>query len=317
MSDQKNIDHKHEYENLILEGGGVLGYAYVGAIKALDELDALKTIKRFAGTSIGSVFAALLCIGLSSTEIELLTDNLSFKYLYGNNSISDAYKVWNNLGVNNMSKLEKQLRHIIKHKVDPDINLKNLYKITNKELVIVTCCLNRETPVYLHHAKFPNVSLITALLCSISIPIVFQPQKHTFFGTEDLYVDGGLVDNYPIWIFNDIKKLYDGELYETNKDDINPKTLGLKLLSASEKNNHQVFTGRNKIKNINTMLGGIVNTLLVQIERAHISKSYIKQTVKINTGDISFVDFDISKKKISFLKHSGYTSVKTYYKVDT
>ena len=58
------------YKNLVFEGGGVRGYAYKGVIEELNNIGILKNFTRFAGTSIGALFAALLAVGFTSYEIK-------------------------------------------------------------------------------------------------------------------------------------------------------------------------------------------------------------------------------------------------------
>ena len=46
----------------------------------------------------------------------------------------------------------------------------------------------------------------------------------------------GLLENYPIWVFNDIDKLNQGKIDEIDKNsEIPSTTLGLKLLCNNEK----------------------------------------------------------------------------------
>jgi len=167
--------------------------------------------------------------------------------------------------------------------------------------------------VYLHHSTYPKVTLINALLASITVPFLFKPRKFKFLGEMDYYVDGGTVDNYPIWIYNDLELLYSGKIDDIPRNIISSRTLGLKLLSKGEKNNADVFTGRRKIENISTYAVTLVNTLMVQIQRGDISKSYINQTVAIDTGDIYFLDFNITHKKIDMLVENGIDGIKRYF----
>lgn len=53
----------YPFRNLVFEGGGVKGSAYIGAIRALNEEGILPEIQRFGGTSAGAITALLL--GLS------------------------------------------------------------------------------------------------------------------------------------------------------------------------------------------------------------------------------------------------------------
>ncbi|XP_078684596.1 uncharacterized protein YqhO-like [Branchiostoma floridae x Branchiostoma belcheri] len=57
------------FENLVLEGGGAKGIAYIGAMKVLEDAGIIKNIKRFAGCSAGAVTAGLMSLGMTSNEI--------------------------------------------------------------------------------------------------------------------------------------------------------------------------------------------------------------------------------------------------------
>ena len=45
----------YQFKNLVFEGGGVKGAAYVGAMQALDEAGVLDNIERICGTSAGAI----------------------------------------------------------------------------------------------------------------------------------------------------------------------------------------------------------------------------------------------------------------------
>ncbi len=68
----KKIDPQKEikHENLVLQGGGPKGIAYIGALKKLNEFGKLENIKNIAGTSAGAITAGMLAIGLSPEEME-------------------------------------------------------------------------------------------------------------------------------------------------------------------------------------------------------------------------------------------------------
>ena len=58
-------------------GGAIRGLAYVGAIRALEELDIEFDI--IGGSSVGSIFAALLACGYKSYELENLFMKVNFE----------------------------------------------------------------------------------------------------------------------------------------------------------------------------------------------------------------------------------------------
>ena len=51
------------YRNLVMEGGGIRGIAYGGALAELEQRGVLAGIRRVGGTSAGAIQAALLAVG--------------------------------------------------------------------------------------------------------------------------------------------------------------------------------------------------------------------------------------------------------------
>jgi NTE family protein len=60
---------KRMIKNLVLEGGGVLGIAYSGALLELESHIDLGAIENVAGSSAGSIAAAALAAGASTAYI--------------------------------------------------------------------------------------------------------------------------------------------------------------------------------------------------------------------------------------------------------
>ena len=70
------MDRNKEY-TCIFGGGAIRGFAYIGAIKALEELDI--KIKTVAGSSVGAIFAGLIAVGYTPKEIEEVLMNINFE----------------------------------------------------------------------------------------------------------------------------------------------------------------------------------------------------------------------------------------------
>jgi NTE family protein len=297
-----------DYENLVFEGGGVCGFAYCGAISELDNKGILPKIKRFAGTSFGAIFASLLAADFTAKEILEFKNVLNFNGLSYNCDLSDIFKLMKNHGVNSSSKIRKQIETFLSTRVSPDETLSGLFKKTGKDLVIVSCCLNREKPVYFHHSTYGDVKLIDAIIASISIPIFFQPLKLSLFGEEDYFVDGGIVDNYPIWIFNDINALYKNDLTSIDRKNVNPLTIGLKLIGCGEKKD------RTSVIDVFNVFTLFITTLTSRIDSDNYSPKSVEQTINISTDSIYFLDFNINKDQISQLIENGANGVRKYFK---
>jgi predicted acylesterase/phospholipase RssA len=69
------------YKWVALEGGGVRGISYSGAIRALEDAGMTKAIKGYSGTSAGSQAAALLAAGYTGAELGMVMMELNFEEL--------------------------------------------------------------------------------------------------------------------------------------------------------------------------------------------------------------------------------------------
>ncbi len=68
----------YHFRNLVFEGGGVKGIAYIGALAALGRRGILKDIVRVGGTSAGAINALLFALGYSHAETKHLLAELDF-----------------------------------------------------------------------------------------------------------------------------------------------------------------------------------------------------------------------------------------------
>ncbi len=69
------------YENLVLEGGGIKGIAYCGAFQVLTENGVYDKIKNVAGSSAGALVGTLVAVGYSGEEITEFMNNFDFDSL--------------------------------------------------------------------------------------------------------------------------------------------------------------------------------------------------------------------------------------------
>ncbi len=186
---------------LALSGGGAKGFAHIGVLKVLEEMNV--PIDFVAGTSMGSIAGALFSMGYTAEEIEkialstdwtdLLTDEYSRRFL------SMEEKLWDGKYLGMLS--------IRKKKVMLPTGLIAGQKITNmlskltwpvhhiddfSQLPIPFACVATDIgtgeAVVLNRGFLPD-----AIRASMAIPTVFTPIKID----DRLLVDGGLVRNLP------------------------------------------------------------------------------------------------------------------------
>lgn len=289
--------------DIVCEGGGVKGIALLGAIYYLEEKG--YKFQNFAGTSAGAIVSSLLAVGYTAKELKELLLNIKFTDFYEKNKLSllpfvgPTISLFKNKGLFSGNNIEKYLNTLYKSKgktkfKDISVNGKSPLKIiasdiTNKKLLVLPDDLKN------YNIDPLEFEISKAVRMSISIPFYFNPVilKH---GKEESYiVDGGILSNFPIWLF-DVKGI--------------PKwpTFGLKLLS----DNDLKKTPPNK-SNLITYSCDIIDTLFANSDESFLKNKDSIRTIKIRTYNIGTVDFSISKEQYLTLFNSGYVSAKNFF----
>ncbi|XP_072015107.1 uncharacterized protein [Amphiura filiformis] len=193
--------YDYPFENVAFEGGGNKGSAYIGAIRVLEEIGVWKNIRRISGASIGAISAAWAAVGYTSYEIEDLCDRDLKRICH--DAKFGLMNLYRSYGWHPGSRLYKWLGTTFEDKTgDPDITFFELYRKYGRELCITTTNLNQLDCVYCHVKTTPDLPIRMAIRMSLSIPGVFSPVKYNMYTTSDLFVDGGLLCNYPIQVFD-------------------------------------------------------------------------------------------------------------------
>ncbi|XP_071798397.1 uncharacterized protein [Asterias amurensis] len=240
-----------DFENLALEGGGSSAMAYVGAIRVLEELGWLRNIKRFAGSSAGSIVATFLAIGYNSQEIQKLFQRDFTPIMYDGSCMrcGQVVNLFRRLGAHPGKKLENWIANNIKDKTgDKNYTFRQLYEKDHVELCILATDLSKMDTVYFHFKTTPDMPIYLAARASSSVPGLLKPVKWN----KGVFVDGGVLCNYPLHVFDGwylsmeegdqfLKRFSDlakvSEKWTTAErfgEPVNQKTLGVMTYSASD-----------------------------------------------------------------------------------
>jgi NTE family protein len=73
-------------------------------------------------------------------------------------------------------------------------------------LRIIASDVERQSPVVFSRERTPDVPVAKAIAASIAIPFFFRPVEIEVDGARRTLVDGGLVANFPVWIFDDARR---------------------------------------------------------------------------------------------------------------
>lgn len=298
-------------KNLVFEGGGVKGLAYVGALKILEERGILKGLERVAGTSAGAITACLLGVGYTVTEIENLLRDLDFnKFKDGSTfMIGDIYRLLSKYGLYKGDYFTNWALTVIRNKTgltNPTFAQLHQYNLTQKtaktyDLYLMATNLSTKYGVLFSHEHTPDVPVAKALRMSMSIPLFFTAVEHG--RPTQIYVDGGVLNNYPIQIFD-------------KGQEKNPQTLGLRLDTREEIDvlRHGLSPKIRKIDSFSEYLEALVLTLMAAQENRHLDSGDWNRTIYIDTLKIQTTQFDLSKKDKDDLVMAGLWGADTYFK---
>jgi NTE family protein len=154
----------------VLSGGGARGFAHLGVLKLLEELN----IRPYAiaGTSAGAITGALYAAGKTADEILNLMKN--------NNYFGWSNLLWRKDGFFSMGVLRKLLKGAIGE---------NDFDAVKIKLFVAATDLAKGESVIFSRGK-----LFEAVMASASVPVVFEPVVME----DKILVDGGVMNNFPV-----------------------------------------------------------------------------------------------------------------------
>lgn len=302
-----------KYENIVFEGAGIMGLAYSGVIKQLEEYDMIKDFEKIGGTSAGAITATMLTLGYESNEILEIISATKFQK-FNDKGFVGLSRLAKKYGWFKGEKFTEWISEIIYTKTgNKEITFKELDEIGFKKLYITATSMNRQKLLVFSVENYPNMKVKDAVRCSMSIPLYFEAVFIDSIGTVykkqnennslDLVVDGGIIGNYPIFLF-------DSSYVDDNNNLIripNKKTLGVRIDSKTqvEKNNIDQSLVHYEINNIIEYLTAFYALLEESLNRSTMSKQDWERTISVSNAGISPKIKKLSKKEKDSLTSSG------------
>ena len=200
-----SINIKH----LVLSGGGLLGISYIGLFKYFEEKEYIKNIQSITGCSAGAIFGSLLAIGYTYNELNSLVKSMIFKeYLTIN--VDSILNFTNTKGFESGTNLNLFIRKCIKNKTgNENITFSQIQEKYNIKLQIGVTNLTKNKFELLNNTTSPELPIHKAISASVAIPFIFEP----IVINNDIYCDGGVLDNLPI---DTVINMYN--IIDTNED---------------------------------------------------------------------------------------------------
>ncbi|MFZ9035002.1 MAG: alpha/beta fold hydrolase [Francisellaceae bacterium] len=310
------------FRNLVFEGAGVRGVAYSGVITALDSLGILKNIKRFSGTSSGAIYAIFLSIGLSAREIDNIVRHLDYQRFIdaSGNFIANSARLITDYGWYRGNAFIEEMDRIIAAKLgNGDINFRELKARNGNELYIIGTNLGRGCAEIYSADHTPDMSIKEAVRISMSIPLYFKAVKRKENGDEAVLVDGGLIWNCPLELFDSPTFLHNpsnGLEYATNHGlvVVNMETLGFRLdphqdpLAVLRKNG-----SASKVGNIFDFTRQFMKLVMLGQTKRHMEAWDWNRVVFVDTLEVSGTDFAIDQQGIDELIEQGKKGVYQHF----
>jgi len=272
----------------IFGGGAARGTAFAGTAKALEEMSIFP--KTIAGSSVGAIFAGLMAIGYNADELKDIFMQVNFELFrdlhfgFGKDfalSKGEIFLEW--------------LRELIEQKFygenykkgeNPPVTFKDI----PKNLIIITTDLTNFKYKEFSKLETPDFEIAYAIRISSSMPGLMKP----IVIDNQILVDGDLQKSWPAWKLS--KNL-------CPKDE---RVIEFRLEGDYEGQE------QNAINFINTVYSCVTSLSTDFIIETYGQKDKF-DFVKINTGSIVFVDFNLPKEKRQALIDVGYEQTFRYF----
>ncbi|MFD1428049.1 NTE family protein [Kroppenstedtia sanguinis] len=287
------------FADAVLEGGGIKAFGLVGALSVAEEKG--YEWKRLAGTSAGSLVAALLAAGYRSEELYRAMEEYDFTLLTATTwyhrlpYLGPSIRLWVKKGLYSGRPLERWVGEMLAKK-----NVYTFADLKERKLSIIASDLSRGSLLVLPHdleeygIPPEKLSVARAVLMSCSIPFFFDPVRvlHQPSKQTSYVVDGAVLSNFPVWLF----------------DQKNPRwpTFGFRFLSEE--------TGGHPIEGPISLLRAMFLTMMDAHDNRHIKDQDRLRTIQVPTQGIKMTDFDLDKEKRKGLFDAGVEAAENFFK---
>lgn len=329
---------KYPFKNLVFKGGGIKAFAYIGVLEVFEEQKILPHIERVAGNSAGSIVATLLCFHLGAKETANLFTTLDYgkiaslvpeeegpqegirppkalwetghKLVGGTEAI---YRLGTKFGLFSSEHIQDWLEETIASQCHGNgrASFADFRAHGFRDLYVVATNISTHATTLFSASTTPDVVVADAVAASSSIPFFFEPQQFdgTSFGQGDYYVDGGVLTNYPIHVFDDPIFKQGNHNYI---DGVNWETLGLRLFTPDDCQDEPV-----PITNLGGYIRNLVETLSMT-EDVTFKHSIVDQlrTINISNCCVDTTDFSVKpggdNPKYQELLEAGRTATREF-----
>ena len=269
-------------------GGAIRGAAYVGTLRALEELGI--NPKTLAGSSVGSVIAGLIAVGYTADELDEVFIKFNFE-MFRDVQLSLGPK----FALSKGELFLEWIRDLIEQKFYGDKYKKGTHKAVTfkdieKDLIVITTDLSSFETKEFSKYETPDYEIASAIRISCGMPGLMRPIEYN----NRILVDGDLQKSWPMWKLS--KHLMPS----------NERVLEFRLEGDFEGNDMNTIEFVNSLYAFTTSMA---TTFIIDIY----GKKDMFDYIVINTGDINIVDFNMAEEKRRHLMELGYSQTMDYF----
>jgi NTE family protein len=312
--------------DLVLSGGGVKGIGLVGAVVAL--MNAGYRAQRVSGTSAGSIVGAVVAAAsmgnkLGPEEVKELALQLDYHKFTDPGTVErlpvlgPSLAVLRGTGIYKGDYAHDWVRSQLKNlgvrtfgdlAIDDDsLPPEQRYKLVVTVADVTTGQLVRLPWDYrrVYGLDPDEQSVADAVRASMSIPFFFRPVTLTSSaGLTSTLVDGGILSNFPI-----------DSLDRTDRRRPRWPSFGVTVLPNLPEGNDKVIPALAPIRLLGPphLLESVITTVLVGRDQAYLSQPWVSaRTIRVDSTDVGFLDFDISDNEIEALYVKGHAAAEKF-----
>jgi NTE family protein len=286
MEEIPNVNIYKKPSIVVLSGGGMNGFNILGALSYLNDKSILENVNTYIGTSAGGMIGYLLAIGYTPIEIVVYFQKKNVgKSVTNFNLVS----MINGNGAITFAPFQTHLEKMTIEKIGQFLNLGELHQKLGKKLVLCTYNLTENKAEYISPDTHPSVPCLTALRMTSNLPFLFEDFKYM----SSYYIDGGVIDNFPIGQVPPNEKAVGISLDPTSKYSKN-----------SEDTNFMEYT-------FHLMMIPINKDIDIKIKEAR-EKGH--DIIKLSKKSLTrFIDFSMDNRETLDLFSDGYNDAKKFY----
>jgi NTE family protein len=325
----------------VFEGGGVKGIAYVGALQVLEEKGILPNIVRVGGTSAGAINAVLVGLNYTPTETQQILNKMNFEKFMDDDFgvVRDISRLLSEFGWYKGYYFRTWIGQLIGKKTGkPDATFAQVQQQKAdkgfRDMYFMGTNISTHFAEVFSHEHTPRMCVADAVRISMSIPLFFASRRSP---RGDVYVDGGVLDNYPVKLFDRQRYLADENLsthgetpdyykkhnasLKRKKLNISPyvynkETLGFRLDSEREiaMFRDQAEPVGEPIDDFFDYTKNLLKTIMDAQANYHLHGDDWQRTIYIDTLGVKTTEFKITDAKKKALVESGRKGTELYFK---